>query len=236
MRCANVEKVRNNWKNPKFRERRRETMLGNILSMGRPKGSKNKNPYPMTEAVLNRLELTAHHLDWTGKKHTLEYKKHMSELMIARIEKDGLTMSYKGKFKPSRPERYNGDPTNIVYRSHLELRVMQHLDSNPNILKWESEERFVRYFDPVSAKLRRYFPDFLVTTTNGVTMMIEVKPLQQTKPPTIQPHVDGRKNRRYIKESTTFATNMAKFKAAEEYCADRGWKFKIITDKDIKSW
>lgn len=235
MRCSNIEKLRNNWKNPKYQEQRREQMLGNNYSVGRPKGSKNKNPYPMTEAVLNRLELTACNLDWTGKKHKKKTIEKMSQARIAWLEENGLTMPYKGKFRPSHPEKYNGDPTNIIYRSQLELRFMQYLDTNSQVISWESEERIVPYYDPVSEKLRRYFPDFLVTTKKGTTM-VEVKPYAQCKPPTSKPHTDGRKNRRYLKEATTYATNQAKWSAAEEYCADRKWQFKIVTEKDLGGW
>ena len=41
-------------------------------------------------------------------------------------------MSYKGWFRPKNPIKYKGDAANIVYRSNWELRVMKHLDINPN--------------------------------------------------------------------------------------------------------
>jgi len=31
----------------------------------------------------------------------------------------------------------------------------------------------------------------------------------------------------------TYAKNTAKWKAAEEYCRKKGWKFKILSEKDI---
>ena len=49
-------------------------------------------------------------------------------------------MSYKGWFRPKNPIKYKGDAANIVYRSSWELRVMKHLDINPNVLWWASEE------------------------------------------------------------------------------------------------
>ena len=36
----------------------------------------------------------------------------------------------------------------------------------------------------------------------------------------------------YIRE-TTFRTNQDKFKAAEEYCKKLGYKFLILTEKDM---
>lgn len=141
-------------------------------------------------------------------------------------------MAYHGKFRPNNPQKYDGDPTNIVYRSSLELRFMQYLDSNANVLKWQSEEFFIPYYDPSSKRARRYFVDFLVVTktpTGQMTQLIEIKPLKQTVPP----KVPAKRTRRFISEVLTYGTNQAKWKAAEEYCLDRGWKFKIITEKDL---
>ena len=146
-------------------------------------------------------------------------------------------MAYKGRFKPNNPSKYDGDPTNIIYRSGLELRYMQFLDSNKSVIKWSSEEVIVPYFDQASKRYRRYFPDFVVTvrTPTGGTQstMVEVKPHKQCSPPTGAMHQDGRKNRRLIKEQLTFITNSCKWEAAESYCADRQWKFVKITEKDL---
>jgi hypothetical protein len=114
----------------------------------------------------------------------------------------------------------------------LELRFMQYLDSNPNVLKWQSEEFFIPYFDPSTNKARRYFVDFLVTikTTSGqLTQLIEIKPSSQCVPP----KVPAKRTRRFVNEVLTYGTNQAKWKAAESYALDRGWKFKIITEKDL---
>ena len=48
-------------------------------------------------------------------------------------------MSYKGKFKPSFPEKYLGNPTNIIYRSLWELKFLKYCDTNVNILEYASE-------------------------------------------------------------------------------------------------
>lgn len=41
---------------------------------------------------------------------------------------------YKGRFSPRNPQKYKGDPTNIIYRSGWELRVMKFFDDNEAIL------------------------------------------------------------------------------------------------------
>lgn len=141
--------------------------------------------------------------------------------------------TYKGKFSPKNPKKYAGDPTNIVYRSLWELRVMKYLDENTNVLQWKSEEIAIPYYDPTSNRYRRYFPDFIVVAKapNGgtKTLMLEVKPKKQT----IEPKVQKRKTKQYIMEVTTWATNQAKWEAAKEYCLDRGWEFKLITESEL---
>ena len=40
----------------------------------------------------------------------------------------------KGIFKPRNPQKYKGNPTNIIYRSSWELKMMSHFDGHPNII------------------------------------------------------------------------------------------------------
>ena len=142
-------------------------------------------------------------------------------------------MAYSGLFKPKHPEKYVGDPTNIVYRSSWEAKVMSWLDNNDSIITWASEELFIPYISPVDNRWHRYFPDFLVkfrTKDNKLsTMMLEVKPKNQTA----QPDPQKRKTKQFINEVKTWGVNQAKWKAASEYCLDRGWEFKLITEDHL---
>lgn len=142
-------------------------------------------------------------------------------------------MAYKGRFKPDNSKKYKGDPTNIVYRSMWELKFMRYLDSHDSILEWASEEIVIPYYSPVDKKMHRYFVDFYVKyqDKNGQinTMLVEIKPAIQTKEPVKKEKV----TRKYINELKTFGVNTAKWKAATEYCADRNWQFKIMTEKEL---
>lgn len=141
-------------------------------------------------------------------------------------------MAYSGTFKPRNPSKYIGDHTNIIYRSSWECRVMDWLDRNPNIISWASEELVVPYKSPVDGRFHRYFPDFVVkvkTRMGTKTMMLEVKPKKQTR----EPEKKKRITKQYIQEVTTWGVNQAKWKAANEYCLDRGWEFKILTEDDL---
>ena len=60
-------------------------------------------------------------------------------------------------------------------------------------------------------------------------MIIEVKPLRQC----MEPKRQKKKTRGYIYEVREYAKNQAKWKAAEEYCLDRGLEFKILTEKEL---
>jgi hypothetical protein len=48
--------------------------------------------------------------------------------------------TYKGFFKPKNPKKYRGDPTNIIYRSGWELKLMLYLDDHKEVVSWGSEE------------------------------------------------------------------------------------------------
>lgn len=136
---------------------------------------------------------------------------------------------YQGFFRPNNPSKYKGDPTNIVYRSSWELKFMMYLDMHGDVISWSSEECIVPYKSPIDGRWHRYFPDFVFTKKDKETVMVEIKPHKQTKPPEIQ----KKKTKKYINEVVTWGVNEAKWKAAEEFCADRKWKFMIMTENEL---
>ena len=142
-------------------------------------------------------------------------------------------MAYKGKYYPTSPHKYKGDPTNITFRSLWERKFMVYCDSNANVLEWNSEEIAIDYVSPVDHRKHRYFPDFYmkVRESDGSIKkyVIEVKPLKQCSPP----KKPKRQTKRYINEAYTYAINQTKWKEAREYCADRQWEFKVITEKEL---
>jgi len=140
---------------------------------------------------------------------------------------------YKGKFKPINPAKYKGDSTNIIYRSMWEFRVMRYFDSNQNVIQWSSEEIAIPYKSPIDGKWHRYFPDFVIKVkdknNNIKVFVVEVKPENQTKPPKVKTKI----TKKYITEVATWGINSSKFKAADEYCKDRGWSFQILTERTL---
>ena len=142
-------------------------------------------------------------------------------------------MSYKGKYKVRCPYKYKGDPTKVIYRSLWELKFMKYCDSNINILEWGSEEMYVWYRSPVDNRPHRYFPDFYIKTKESSgkikKYIIEVKPKRQTKPPA----KPKRQTKGYLREAFEYAKNQAKWKAANEWCIDRGFEFKVLTENEL---
>jgi len=144
-------------------------------------------------------------------------------------------MAYQGSFRPRNPNKYLGDPTNVIYRSHWELKLMSYLDKHPHVIKWCSEEIVIPYKSPIDGRWHRYFPDFYVEQINKdkrkEKILIEVKPKYQTIPPAVQ---KGKKpTKRYINEVKTWGVNQAKWAAAEEYCRDNGFIWQIMHEDHL---
>lgn len=145
-----------------------------------------------------------------------------------------IQMAYSGRFKPSNPQKYKGDPTQIVYRSLWERKFMVYCDKNDAVIQWQSEEIAIPYKSPVDGKWHRYFPDFMIKYKDATgkirRVMVEVKPAKQCKQPDINP---PKKTKTWLNEVYTWGTNQAKWEAAKEYCKDRLWEFKIFTEKEL---
>ena len=43
----------------------------------------------------------------------------------------------------------------------------------------------------------------------------------------------GKIRKTYISEVAEWGKNQAKWEAAKEYCADRGWSFQIMTEQEL---
>ncbi|MEY3311837.1 MAG: Prochlorococcus phage [Bacteroidota bacterium] len=142
-------------------------------------------------------------------------------------------MSYKGKYKLKNPQKYKGDPLNVIYRSLWERKYMVYCDTSSEILEWSSEEKSIPYRSPSDGKIHRYYPDFLIKRKelDGAIKkyMIEIKPKKQTLPPP----KPKRQTQKYLNEVFTYAKNQSKWEAAREWCADNGYIFQVLTEKEL---
>lgn len=145
-----------------------------------------------------------------------------------------MARTLQGKFRPKNPDKYKGNPGEIYYRSSWERTFMNWADLNESVQSWQSEEKVVWYYDPVSKKKRRYFPDFIVNYKNkdGIMMteMVEIKPYKQIIGP---PENPKRRTKAWVNSVYTYITNKAKWEAAMKYCEDRGWSFRLVSEKEL---
>lgn len=141
--------------------------------------------------------------------------------------------TYKGKFRPTNAGKYKGDLREIVYRSSWELKFMHWCDINTSVLEWGSETTVIPYKSPVDSKIHRYFVDFYIKVRNRKGQikkyLVEIKPEKFTRPPDIP----KKQTKRFIDEVFTYGVNQAKWKQANQFCEDRGWKFLVLTEKDL---
>ena len=87
----------------------------------------------------------------------------------------------------------------------------------------------IPYISAVDNNYHRYFVDLKLNMKDGSVVLVEIKPDKQTRPPKSK-----RRTKRFISESLEYVKNECKWKAAKEYCLDRGWHFQIWTEHTLK--
>jgi hypothetical protein len=137
----------------------------------------------------------------------------------------------QGIYKPINRGKYKGLKLPI-YRSGYELKFFRWCDANTKVLEWGSESVIIPYMNPVDQKYHRYFVDnYIKFQKDGVLhkYLIEIKPSYQT----IRPIKGRKKPTTFIYEAKTYIQNKAKWEAAEKWCDQKGYKFLILTEKEL---
>lgn len=137
----------------------------------------------------------------------------------------------QGFFITKYPNKYEGNPTQIVYRSSWERLLFQWCDENSDVVSWGSEIIVIPYLCRTDSKMHRYFPDIKMTMKSGVILLVEVKPECQVRKPL---KTKGKKGSTYLTECFNFMKNSSKWDAANDYCNKRGWKFQIWTESTLR--
>lgn len=136
----------------------------------------------------------------------------------------------KGIYYVKNPHKYmnkNGLP---FCRSSWEYSFCSYLDNSPKVVKWASEPFSINYYDTVKHKQRKYFPDFFFTTIKGDSFLVEVKPKRET----VKPRKGKNKSKKtMLYEAETWERNQCKWKSAIRFCEERGFIFKLITEKEL---
>ncbi|WP_030957847.1 TnsA endonuclease N-terminal domain-containing protein [Streptomyces sp. NRRL S-378] len=93
----------------------------------------------------------------------------------------------------------------VAYESDTELRVIQLLSFAPQVAYYQEQPLAISYW--FAGRQRTYYPDLLMATVDGQCILIEVKPVYEM----------------------AMAVNVAKYRAVEAFCRNRGWGL-IATD------
>jgi hypothetical protein len=141
-----------------------------------------------------------------------------------------MANNYKGKYKVKNISKYKGNTQEVVYRSSWELAVMKHLDSNPEVSKWNSEDFVVRYYYDVDKKYHNYHVDFWIKYKNGKVLLVEVKPKKQTLPPATK----NPRSKKSLNEAFAWIKNCNKWEAAGKIAKDNGYSFQVWTEEELK--
>lgn len=142
-----------------------------------------------------------------------------------------MTKFKQGFYKPKNPEKFISSSKSLneysnlklpQYRSSYELKFFKFCDLNPKIEKWSTEPFPIYYISPVDNKKHRYYIDILIIISSQ-KYLVEIKPFSQTQSP--------KNNNKY--EILRYQVNLAKWKACQEFCNKNGYKFLIVTEKEL---
>ncbi len=169
---------------------------------------------------------------------------------IKNLKPNANSQYQQGYFHVTNPEKYVGDPTQVIYRSSWEKKFCQWADNHPNIVKWGSENFSIKYFNPCSklvngqyvGAINNYYVDFFITIKKEDKLeswICEVKP--KTQVPTTEQmnrlskminegNKTDKKIKRYNHELKTLLVNRAKFLAAMKFAEERGMKFAVCDE------
>jgi hypothetical protein len=141
----------------------------------------------------------------------------------------------QGYYRVLNTDKYTGDLTKVIYRSSWEAQFMRFCDTNPNIIGWTSEPDLAcNYYDPLLKKMRKYYIDFAIVAQdndgNISKWFIEIKPNKQIVPPTTPKRMTDKQTANFLHNAKAYIVNQAKFEAAKQFAAERGFKFGIVTE------
>lgn len=100
-----------------------------------------------------------------------------------------------------------------TFRSMWEKLYMQHLDRDPDVVSYVYEGFKIPYVsNKKTGRIRYYIPDFLIVRTKSRLTLVEVKPSNKLKKPTV----------------------VKKMKAAEAWCNAHGVALEYITENELR--
>lgn len=122
----------------------------------------------------------------------------------------------------------------IQYKSSLERIAFCYADLNPRVTKFSIEPFNIPYVKPTDNKVHRYFIDMLLVFETGEKFLVEIKSYGETIPPNPPKIKNANSMIRYQEALETFMTNQAKWTQAKQFAEQRGFKFIVLTEKQLK--
>lgn len=153
-----------------------------------------------------------------------------------------------GYYELKNPNKYLGTDK-PYYKSGFEYRMMYWCDLNINVIEWNYEPFPIDYIFQVPAtapkwmkelvdfKKHRYYMDFYakIREDNGNVQryMLEIKPDVQTSQP-VEPKKKTKKAvANFMLNMKEYIKNCNKWTAAEQFCNQKGYIFKVLTENNL---
>lgn len=121
----------------------------------------------------------------------------------------------------------------VNYKSSLELKAVRYCDWNNGITKWSLEPFPIRYLKPSTGRFHRYYIDLVIEFSSGEKFLVEIKPYRQSVTPRKPSRNTQKAKLRYAREMETYLINTAKWDAAKLFAKENGFKFIILTEKEL---
>jgi len=141
---------------------------------------------------------------------------------------------HQSYYDPINKDKYTGNYP-IICRSLLEKKFCIYLDNNPEVKYWQSESFSIKYKSIVDGKDHLYYPDFLISI-NEQKVIVEVKPSKQLIKPKEPKNKTKKSLLNYQNSLKMYLTNISKISAMKSYAENNGYKFILVTEKDMKNF
>jgi hypothetical protein len=152
---------------------------------------------------------------------------------MKNIKPDYKSKYHQSYYIPINKKKYNGQYP-IIARSLLEKKMCRFLDLSPSILFWSSEPIAIKYINQWDNKQHIYYPDF-VFIIDDKKVIVEVKPAKQLRRPKKPKKLTKKSIKNYNTSLQMYITNVSKVNAARKYASDNGYKFILVTEKELKN-
>jgi hypothetical protein len=149
----------------------------------------------------------------------------------------------KGFYILQNPEKYIGNPQEIIYQSSWEFAFCKFCDLNNNVKKWSGEGLQISYQitnDLGKIETHRYYPDFYLEMVRYGDneaydrLLVEIKPKKDCEFPVKPKNHTLKMLENYEYALRMYKKNLHKWAFTKEWCAKHNIKFLIITEEDLK--